>query len=125
MLSDHRCYATLPTANLDRLRRFYEGVLGFTPERVSPAGVYYRTGDGLFAITRSDGRASGSHTQLAFLVPDLAAEVADLRARGVRFEEYGLSGFTTVDGIASIGTGRAAWFKDPAGNLVGIIQFDA
>jgi catechol 2,3-dioxygenase-like lactoylglutathione lyase family enzyme len=126
MLSDHECYATLPTSDPDQLRRFYEDVLGFTPLRENPAGIFYRTaGNTHFAITRSTGKPSGAHTQLGFAVGDLAAEVADLRGRGVTFEEYDLPGFTTTDGIARIGVGQAAWFKDPDGNLIGMIEFDA
>jgi catechol 2,3-dioxygenase-like lactoylglutathione lyase family enzyme len=125
MLRDHQAYATLPTPDVGRLRAFYEDRLGFIPERETPAGVYYRTNGSLFAITRSAGQASGSHTQLGFAVPDIAAEVADLRARGVEFEQYDLPQLKTVDGVADTGPGLAAWFKDPDGNLIGMIQFHA
>ena len=84
--------------------------------------MLYRVGDGtLFAISRSGGKATGAHTQMAFTVPDLATEVAELRARGVTFEEYKAP--QTVDGIARMPAGRAAWFKDPDGNLIGLIEF--
>ena len=51
------------------------------------------------------------------------AEVAALRARGITFEAYETPA-TDAAGIARIGPGRAAWFKDPAGNLLAVIQFD-
>jgi catechol 2,3-dioxygenase-like lactoylglutathione lyase family enzyme len=125
MLSDHECYATLPTPDPSKLRRFYEDVLGLTPLRENPSGVFYGAAAGsLFAISRATGKASGAHTQLGFAVLDLAAEVADLRARGVTFEEYDLPGFTTTDGIARLPTGSAAWFRDPEGNVIGMIEFD-
>ena len=49
---------------------------------------------------------------------DLAAEVAELRGRGVVFEEYDQPGLRTVDGIATTPVGRAAWFKDSEGNVL-------
>lgn len=59
---------------------------------------------------------------MAFTVDDVEAEVAELRARGVIFESYEAP--RTVNGIASIGPGRAAWFKDPDGNLLAVLQFN-
>lgn len=122
MLSGHPVYATLPTPDLDRLRRFYEEVLGFVPREANPAGAYYDAGEGtFFAVTRSAGNASGDHTQMAFRVSGIEAEVAALRERGVVFEEY--ESPKTVDGIATIPIGRAAWFKDPDGNLIAMLEF--
>jgi catechol 2,3-dioxygenase-like lactoylglutathione lyase family enzyme len=123
MLSDHQAYATLPTPDLETLRRFYEDVLGFVPRDVNPRGVFYDAGGGtFFAVTLSSGKPSGSHTQLGVRVPDLAAEVADLQRRGVTFEEYETP--KTVNGIATLPIGKAAWFKDPDGNLIGLLEFD-
>jgi catechol 2,3-dioxygenase-like lactoylglutathione lyase family enzyme len=125
MLSDQRVYPTIPTSDPSRLRRFYEEQLGFTPRRETPVGIYYDAGgDTFFTITRTAGRPSGAHTQMAFLVDDIAREVSDLRAKGVVFEEYDLPRLTTVDGIARVPAGQAAWFKDPDANLVGIFEFD-
>jgi predicted enzyme related to lactoylglutathione lyase len=123
MLSDQPVYATLPTADLARLRQFYEDVLEFKPSRDTPAGIYYGAARGTsFAITRSGGKPSGSHTQMAFAVTGIDDEVARLRVRGVTFEEYETP--KTVNGVADMGVGRAAWFKDPDGNLIGMIQFN-
>jgi catechol 2,3-dioxygenase-like lactoylglutathione lyase family enzyme len=123
MLRDHPVYPALPTADLDRLRRFYEDVLGFTVRHENARTIYYGSGGGtLFALARSAGRPSGSHTQMAFLVSDVDAEVEGLRAEGVVFETYETP--PTVDGIADMDVGRAAWFKDPDGNLVGMIQLN-
>lgn len=124
MLSDHPVYAALPTDDLERLRRFYEDTLGFVPREANPAGIYYDAGGGtFFLITRSGGKASGAHTQMAFRVSDIETEVRDLQRRGVTFEAYETP--RTVDGIATIPLGRAAWFRDPDGNLIGMIQFGA
>jgi catechol 2,3-dioxygenase-like lactoylglutathione lyase family enzyme len=123
MLSTRRVHTTLPTPDPERLRTFYEDVLGLVPYAIRPGAVLYRVGEGtLFAISRSGNRATGSHTQMSFTVPDIDAEVAELRNRGVVFEEYETP--KTDGGIARLPVGRAAWFKDPDGNLIGVLQFD-
>jgi hypothetical protein len=55
-------------------------------------------------------------------VKDVEAAVADLRAKGVTFEEYDMPGLKTVDGIAGLGEERVAWFKDPEGNILSLAQ---
>lgn len=123
MLGRARVHAIIPTPDVERLRRFYEDVLGLRPEAERPAAVFYRVGAGTrFALSRSGGRASGTHTQMAFMVDDLEAEVASLRARGVAFEEYETP--RTVEGIARLPAGKTAWFRDPDGNVIGLIQLD-
>jgi predicted enzyme related to lactoylglutathione lyase len=123
MLSDHQVYAAIPTDDIERLRPFYEDVLGFVPRDANPAGIYYDAGAGTyFVLTRSSGKASGAHTQMAFRVSDIESEVRDLQRRGVTFEEYETP--KTVEGIATIPIGRTAWFRDPDGNLIGMIQFN-
>jgi len=123
MLSQRRVHATIPTADLAAARAYYEGVLGFTPYQVLDTAVLYGAGEGtLFAVSRGSGTASGSHTQMAFTTPDIEAEVAELRARGVNLLEYDLPGLRTVGGIAPLGRSRAAWFADPEGNLIGVLQ---
>lgn len=124
MLAGRRVHSTLPTSDVDALRPFYEDVLGLTPFAILPGAVIYEVGDGTrFAISRSGIPAAGTHTQMAFAVPDVAAEVASLHERGVTFESYETPA-TDAAGIARIGPGRAAWFKDPAGNLLAVIEFD-
>jgi hypothetical protein len=50
--------------------------------------------------------------------------VADLKRRGVVFEEYDFPSLKTESGIATTGAGKAAWFFDPEGNMIGLIQFE-
>jgi catechol 2,3-dioxygenase-like lactoylglutathione lyase family enzyme len=123
MLPDRRVHTTLPTQDVDGLRRFYEDTLGFEPSAIRPGVAVYRAGENtLFVISRSGARSSGAHTQMAFTVPDVAAEVRELQARGVVFEEYEMP--KTVDSVAQMPAGRGAWFKDPDGNLLGLFQYD-
>ena len=94
-----------------------------TPADQQPAGALFSGRDGTrFLLFPSSGTASGSHTQMGFIVADAGAEVRDLKQRGVQFEEYDFPGFDQATSIAQIGEDRGAWFKDSEGNLLGILQ---
>jgi catechol 2,3-dioxygenase-like lactoylglutathione lyase family enzyme len=123
--------ARLPAQDLERARRFYAEKLGLEPAETRPGGLRYQCRSGSFSIFESAGRPSGEHTQLAWQVGDLDAVVAELRQRGVAFEEVNAGGLRTVNGIAevtgnypSVGGGgeRAAWFRDSEGDLLGLGQ---
>lgn len=108
---------TIPAADLDRARAFYEGVLGFEHVETSEAGVLCRAGDGRLLLYRSTAPAAG-HTVAGFEVDRLEPVIETLTARGVVFEEYDFPGLKTVDHIAWIGPERAAWFRDSEGNIL-------
>jgi catechol 2,3-dioxygenase-like lactoylglutathione lyase family enzyme len=120
----------LPAQDLDRARRWYSEKLGLDPVEERPGGLRYRCGSTYFVVFQSMGKASGESTQMAWEVDDIAAVVADLKSRGVEFEEVDSPGMHTVNGIADIdgnypskGRGeRGAWFRDSEGNLFGIGQ---
>jgi len=123
--------ARLPAQDLERARRFYAEKLGLEPAETRPGGLRYQCRSASFSIFQSAGRPSGEHTQLAWQVDDLDAVVAELRQRGVVFEDVNVRGLQTVNGIAEVtgnypsaGSGgeRAAWFHDSEGNLLGIGQ---
>ena len=82
--------------------------------------MYELSGGTGFAVFLSSGKASGTHTQLALEVPDVEAAVKDLRARGLKFEEYDSPELKTVNGVAEIGGTKVAWFKDSEGNLIAV-----
>ena len=80
-------------------------------------------GDSRLVITRSSTGTSEPQTKASWRVSDLAAEVAELRSRGVELEHYDEPGLKTVDGVAEVGFALAAWFVDPHGNPIGLLQF--
>jgi catechol 2,3-dioxygenase-like lactoylglutathione lyase family enzyme len=116
---------TIPAKDLDRTRRFYEDVLGAQAVMEDPGGIIYTSGDSNFSIYPTEFAGMAQHTLAAFLVQDVEAAVADLRAKGVTFEEYDLPGVKTVNGIAELGGTRGAWFKDPEGNILSVVQLPA
>ena len=124
MLADHPVHTTLPTADLERAKRFYTEKLGLSPENEAPEGIFFLCGAGTrFIVFPSGGTASGAHTQLSWDVDNIEAEVADLKARGVVFEEYDTPYLKTVESVATTGAVKAAWFKDSEGNLLSVVQF--
>ena len=84
--------------------------------------VFYRCGDTRFLVFPSQGAGSGQHTQMSWTVDNIEAEVADLKARGVVFEEYDMPYLKTVNSVATTGPVKAAWFKDSEGNLLALAQ---
>jgi catechol 2,3-dioxygenase-like lactoylglutathione lyase family enzyme len=125
MLDGRRPHPTIPASDLARARAWYADKLGFTAGQEEAAAVLYRSGeDRLFLLFSSPGAGTAQHQLAAWVVEDLDAEVAELRGRGVEFEEYDQPGLRTVDGIAITPVGRAAWFKDSEGNVLTITQLD-
>ncbi|MGH2695639.1 MAG: VOC family protein [Actinomycetota bacterium] len=114
--------ATIPAKDLDGTRKFYEGVLGLEVVMENPAGITYRSGESVVSLYPTEFAGTAQHTLGGFMVDDIDAAVADLRARGVTFEEYDMPGLKTENGIAELGGERGAWFKDPEGNILSVFQ---
>ena len=129
-LVDFDVATRLPAQELERARRWYREKLGLDPVEERPGGLRYKCGSTFFVVFQSTSRASGESTQMAWEVDDIEAVVADLKSRGVEFEDVDLPGMKTVNSIAdfdgnypSKGRGeRGAWFRDSEGNLLGIGQ---
>ena len=80
-------------------------------------------GDSRLVVTRSSTGTTEPQTKASWRVSDLAAEVAELRSRGVAVQELDEPGLKTVDGIADVGFALAAWLVYPHGNAIGLLQF--
>jgi catechol 2,3-dioxygenase-like lactoylglutathione lyase family enzyme len=122
MLKDGIAQATLPVADLERARGFWAKV-GLSPTNDLPGGIEYNaSGSSSFTVYPSRNPNRGGHTQLHFRVNDIESEVADLKAKGVAFEEYDSPALKTENSIATTESGKGAWFKDEDGNTIGIFQ---
>jgi catechol 2,3-dioxygenase-like lactoylglutathione lyase family enzyme len=112
--------------DLSAAKEFYSGTLGLVPFEERPgAAIRYDTGGGTwFMIYQSEFAGTAQSTCMKFEVEDVRVTVAELRERGVVFEEYDIPGVKTIDGVARHASGAlGAWFKDPDGNVLQIGQY--
>jgi catechol 2,3-dioxygenase-like lactoylglutathione lyase family enzyme len=122
-LATSRSAARLPAQDLDRARAFYAEKLGLEPVDERPGGILYRPANGgEFALFLSSGRASGDHTQMGFEVDDIEATVAEMKRRGVEFDDAGIVDIEGNYPIKNSSGERGAWFRDSEGNILGIGQ---
>jgi catechol 2,3-dioxygenase-like lactoylglutathione lyase family enzyme len=124
MLADHLVFPILLSTDLAKSREFYHDTLGLEILRQDEERVIFRCGSGSqLTVTSSTTGTSDTQTQLAWRVPDIRAELADLRARGVTIGAYEAPDpKTDADGVADMGFAWAAWFVDPSRNVLAIIQ---
>ncbi|KQW48910.1 hypothetical protein ASC77_09325 [Nocardioides sp. Root1257] len=123
-LTDSAVAVMLPTGDATRAQEFYEKRLGLPYDGTGgPDELMFGLGGGSHLVLRVLPDAHPSpNTAMSFEVSDIAAEVADLESRGVRFEDYDLPDMKTVDHVFDDGSMKAAWFLDPDGNILCIHQ---
>jgi catechol 2,3-dioxygenase-like lactoylglutathione lyase family enzyme len=113
----------IPVTDVARARKFYEEKVGLEPKEEYAGGVIYECGRGSWVFMYpSAGAGTSKGSQAFWTVDDVAAEVADLKSRGVVFEEYDMPEIKTVNSIATAGGAKTAWFKDSEGNILAISQ---
>lgn len=123
MLQKSPMYAYIPASDVARARQFYEHKLGFEPKQEIAGGVIYEFGKGSACFLYPTPNAGTSKASQAFWqVDDVEREVAELKTRGVRFEDYDMPGEKSDNGIVTAGGAKAAWFKDSEGNIMAVIQ---
>jgi catechol 2,3-dioxygenase-like lactoylglutathione lyase family enzyme len=123
MLKNAPIVPYIPATDVARARRFYEEKVGLVPREEAAGGVIYECGSGSWIfLYPSAGAGTSKASQAFWQVDDVEAEVAELRSRGVVFEEYDMPGLRTVNGIATAGGAKAAWFKDTEGNILAVIE---
>ena len=123
MLKDSPVVPYIPAKDIVRARRFYEEKVGLVAREEIAGGVVYECANRSWIfLYPSSGAGTSQASQAFWQVEDLDREVAELKARGVRFEDYDMPGLKTVDGIATFNTSKAAWFKDTEGNIMAVIQ---
>jgi len=119
MLTDASVTTMLPVVEMDRARAFYEGCLGLAPSGFKPDGKFiYQVGGSTLALFPKPEGTRAEHTAISFKVPDIAASIGELKAKGVAFEDYDFPGFKTVNHVCVLGAEKAAWFKDTEGNYL-------
>ena len=123
MLQNAPMYSYIPAKDVARARRFYEDKVGLKPKQEIAGGVVYEFGKGTACFLYPTQNAGTSKASQAYWqVQDIEREVAELKKRGVQFEEYDLPAMKTVNSIFTGGGAKAAWFRDSEGNILAVIQ---
>ncbi|WP_284976054.1 VOC family protein [Arthrobacter sp. efr-133-TYG-104] len=125
MLKDLQVGAVLPAQDLGRARAYYSEKLGLEPENPDAEdNLMYKCGDGTgFFIYQTSNAGTAKNTQMGWMVSDVDAAVAELREKGVVFEDYDFPGLKTENSVARMPDGSAAaWFLDSEGNILSLNQ---
>jgi catechol 2,3-dioxygenase-like lactoylglutathione lyase family enzyme len=123
MLGDKDAIATVAVKDLGKARTFYEGVLGL---RVADAqgseAITFKSGTASVIVYRSEFAGTNKATAINWsLGKDIDRVVQGLRERGVKFEHYDLPGLSQKGDVHAFGEFKAAWFKDPDGNILALM----
>jgi catechol 2,3-dioxygenase-like lactoylglutathione lyase family enzyme len=122
MLKADNAFSGFSVNDLDAAKKFYGETLGVEVETV-PAGLMLGIGHGILVYPKPNHEPA-SYTMLNFRVDDIDKAVDELTGKGIKFEHY--EGLTDQTGVArGIGHDRGpdiAWFKDPAGNIISVLQ---
>ena len=123
MLANRDVVATLAVKDLNVAKRFYEQTLGLKPLQSEDAEVLtFKSGSSLLNVYRSDYAGTNKATAVSWTVEDVSKEVQQLKSKGVRFEHYDLPGLK-LHGDVHVGDDmEVAWFKDPDGNILNIVN---
>ncbi|MEX0878734.1 MAG: VOC family protein [Thermoanaerobaculia bacterium] len=123
MLGNANVQTMLPVKDLKAAKKFYEGTLGLKKVDEMPEGaVTYRSGDGIVTVYVSEFAGTNKGTAATWHVKDVEKTVKELKGKGVSFEHYDLPEMTRKGDTHVAGPMKLAWFKDPAGNILGLME---
>jgi catechol 2,3-dioxygenase-like lactoylglutathione lyase family enzyme len=128
MLANAPVFAILVAEDIERAKRFYVERLGLQPAElpgVPQDSALFGCGEGtMLYVYQREGGTKAEHTVAGWRVDDIEKAVAELRQRGIVFEQYEMAGLQTDErGIAESGGAKSAWFKDSEGNILAISQY--
>ena len=122
MLSDANVMATIAVKDMKEAKKFYGGTLGLHQEAEFPGGVTYGSGMSKLLVYESQFAGTNKATSASWEVNELASAVEALKEKGVEFEHYDFPGVTMEGDIHVMEGEKAAWFKDPDGNILAVSQ---
>ena len=110
----------LPITRAGPATTFYGDLLGLPSQGTDAGGnlLFGLAGGSTLALVEKPAGAQAEHTAISFEVRDIGEGITDLQSRGVVFEDYDLPDLKTVDHVCVLGAEKAAWFKDPDGNVL-------
>ena len=121
MLSDNNAIATVAVKNLEKSKEFYERTLGLTKVMENDEVLAFKSGASTLFVYRSPYAGTNKATAVTFVAEEVDDLVRILKGRGVTFEHYDLPKMTRHGDIHVAGSMRAAWFKDPDGNIFSVV----
>lgn len=123
MLSNVNAIPTIAVKDLARAREYYEKRLGLAPQEGGSEDVQlFKAGNGMLEIYKSEFAGTNRGTAVTWEVSDLESEVKDLSQKGVEFEHYEIPGSKLEGDIHIMKNMKAAWFRDPDGNILCLHQ---
>jgi catechol 2,3-dioxygenase-like lactoylglutathione lyase family enzyme len=123
MFAERDAIAMIAVKDLGRARQFYEGTLGLKPAAPSDAEVQtYKSGNTPIAVYVSQFAGTNKATAISWQLDDVDRTVRDLKGKGVAFEHYDMPETRREGDIHIAGSMRMAWFKDPDGNIIGLMS---
>ena len=125
MLKDRDSSAIVAVTDIEEARTFYQDRMGLTlaSEDAEAEVLSFRTGQTQLTVYRSDFAGSNKANAVNWeMKGDLVETVQALRDQGVAFEQYDFPGMTYTDGVHEEGQVKLAWFKDPSGNILHLVE---
>lgn len=123
MLADKDAVATVAVKDLKAAKTFYGDTLGLKPTPVpEPEVLNYKSGNSTVLVYKSQFAGSNKATSVTWIVDDVEGTVKDLKAKGISFEHYDFPGMTRKGDVHVAGKSKAAWFKDPDGNILAVVS---
>ena len=123
MLADKDAVATIAVKDLKAAKKFYGDTLGLKPTPVpEPEVLNYKSGNSTVLVYKSQFAGSNKATAVTWIVDDIEGTVRDLKAKGISFEHYDSPGMTRKGDVHIAGKSKAAWFKDPDGNILAVVS---
>jgi catechol 2,3-dioxygenase-like lactoylglutathione lyase family enzyme len=123
MLANKDAVATVAVKDLKAAKKFYGDTLGLKPMPVpEPEVLNYKSGNTTVLVYKSQFAGSNKATSVTWIVDDVESTVKDLKAKGVAFEHYDFPGMTLKGDVHIAGKSKAAWFKDPDGNILAVVS---
>lgn len=125
MLTHSKLQSIIWTSRIAEAESFYRDVLGLTLRTRSDGALVFDVGGSDLRVSPVPSTTRGEHTVMGFAVTDLEGAMAGLRARGVVFERFDGVPHDENGTVISPDGARVAWFRDPDGNILSVVQFPA
>jgi catechol 2,3-dioxygenase-like lactoylglutathione lyase family enzyme len=124
MLEAKDAAATIAVRDLNAAKKFYEGTLGLKRiDAQEPEAVTYKSGSSKILVYRSQYAGTNKATAATWGVGgDIEKVVQELKAKGVSFEHYDMPGMTRKGDVYVADKMKAAWLKDPDGNILALVS---